>query len=176
MLKNITMASLTVCAILVTAPSALANDPLYDCDFSSVRQDAVTGQTFEGVASGYVVHLVDTGATIRCYIRVNGAEQTTTPTSAGATTGRLTYSAGNTDVVTFHAEVCSSSHGCVTSDYETRRAQTPPQEINDLTHINVEIVSERSGETDRCNGAIDLECDDRGDWCNVWAALVCVIG
>ena len=129
--KKIMMAGLAVGALALGAPAAHADDPTFDCNFNSVQQEASTGQAHEGAAYGFVVHAGDTSATIRCYIAVNGGEASSTPTSVGVTAGRLTYSAGDTDVVTFHAEVCTS-HGCFIHDYETVRQDVPPQEVWDL--------------------------------------------
>ena len=67
---------------------------------------------------------------IRCYIAVNGQEVTGTLGGAfgvvGLAYGELRFTASDTDVVTFHAYVCTS-HGCFTHQYETERMQVPPQ-------------------------------------------------
>ena len=141
MFKKIMMAGLAVGALALGAPAAHADDPTFDCNFNSVQQEASTGQSFEGAAYGYVVHAGDAGATIRCYIAVNGSEVSSTPTGTGVTAGRLTYSAGDTDVVTFHAEVCTS-HGCSTHDYETVRQQIPPQEVIDALNAVIDLLND----------------------------------
>ena len=139
MFKKIMMAGLAVGALALGAPAAQADDPTFDCNFNSVQQEASTGQSFEGAAYGYIVHAGDASATIRCYIAVNGGEASSTPTGTGVTAGRLTYSAGDTDVVTFHAEYCTS-HGCTTHDYETVRQEIPPQEVWDLLFALAETL------------------------------------
>ena len=137
MFKKILISSLALGTLALGAPAAQADDPQFACNFRAVQQQDATGQNFEGAAFGYVAHPGDGTATIRCFIAVNDSEVTSTPestpTPAGvsATAGRLTYFAGETDVVTFHAEVCTS-HGCFVHDYETVRQQIPPQEVIDL--------------------------------------------
>ncbi len=139
MLKKIAMASVAVGALALNAPAALADEPQFGCNFRSVHQEDATGQNFEGAAAGYVVH---TGpVTIRCEVRVNGAPASSTDTGSGSgaatIAGRITFAAGDTDVVTFHA-IATTEHGEHVKDYATTLIQVPPQEVIDL--INSVVI------------------------------------
>lgn len=143
MLKKIVTASLTVGTLVTNAPVADATSvdvPRFACDFTAMQHDVVTGQSYEGEAYGFVLHLGDPTARMRCYIRVNGVEASTTPIMAGVIAARLTFTAHDTDVVTFHADACVS-HGphdeCFTKDYETKLQKIPPQEITDFVQIKI---------------------------------------
>ena len=173
MLKRIMIASMALGTIVFSAPAALADEPLSGCGVQMLHYDPL-GPGYEGAVWGYVIHAGDGGATVRCYIAVNGSEVSSTPTSNGLTAGRVTFSAGDTDVVSLHAEVCTS-HGCSTVDFEVDRPQLPPQEVIDLLVALYGIV-DPSG-PDNCNGAIDLYCTEpTGDDCILWVTLFCVVG
>lgn len=132
MLKTFMLASLAVGTVVVPAQ---AHGALYDCGLRVVQHHVATGQNYEGEGFGYVVHPVDIGATVRCSVRVNGVEASSTPTGP-VVAGRLTFSANDTDVVTLVAEVCTS-HGCIEDTYETVRQELPPQEVNDFAAVKV---------------------------------------
>lgn len=135
MLKKLMLASLAAGALALNAPAALADNPTYDCNFNAVQQDDATGQNFEGTAYGYAYHTSGGTVTIRCYLTVNGTEVSSTPTGSGDpaafTQGRVTFQAGDTDVVLLWAEV--TAHGTTTrTSYPTSTSQLPPQEVIDV--------------------------------------------
>ena len=146
MLKKIMMASLAVGALAFNAPGALADDPPeFGCNFRSVHQEDATGQNFEGAAWGYVVHAEGGNVSIRCEIRVNGSPASTTPTGTGTdgaatTSGRVTFQAGDTDIVTLVAYY-TTEHGSGSRVYPTAVTQVPPQEVIDLINdVVIEYV------------------------------------
>lgn len=174
MLKRIMVAATAIGTVVFSAPVALADEPTFGCSVQFQQYEPATGQSYEGAAWGYVIHAGDSSATVRCYIAVNGSEISSTPTGTGVTAGRVTFSAGDTDVVTLHAEVCTS-HGCVIADFETSHSQIPPQEVIDALFAVYGLVN--PGGPDNCNGAVDLYCTDpQGDGCIVWVTLFCVFG
>lgn len=122
-------------------PPKPADCQINHCNYRAIQQEDATGQNFEGVAWGTAGDRNGGPVSVRCYTAVNGSEVSSTPTGSGiafaATAGRLTYSAGETDVVTFHAEVCTT-RGCFTDNYETERFQIPPQEVIDA--INAIVI------------------------------------
>jgi hypothetical protein len=91
-------------AALLAPPAALAGPPATsDCSFQSVAQEQATGGVYEGAAAGYVVAGPADTVAVSCVLYVNGTRVATTPTGTGvgaaATAGRLTFAAGDTDVV-----------------------------------------------------------------------------
>ena len=134
MLRTIVAGAVAAAALAVPAPAALAHTPTFDCNFIAVQQEDVTGQAFVGVAWGYAT---DGGnpVSIRCYVEVNGSQVDTTVKGLYSEVGLaydedFRYFAGDTDVVTFHAEVCNP--GCSRHDYQTVRGQIPDQTLLDL--------------------------------------------
>ena len=129
MLRRIIVGSVAAAALTVPAPAALADEPTYGCDFQVVE---TTNGAHQAVVWGYVVDPADTNTVLRCYIAVNGSEVVSTspepigPVAFGVTQGQ--FSAGNGDVVSYHAYVCTDQ-GCFTHDYETEQQQIPPQEV-----------------------------------------------
>src|SRR5688500_11155395 len=77
-LKKIITAALAAGALALNAPVALADAPVYDCNFNSVQQADATGQNYEGAAWGWAVHPDGGNVTIRCYVTVNGTEVSST--------------------------------------------------------------------------------------------------
>ncbi len=135
MFKKILTAALAAGALALNAPVALADDPVYDCNFNSVQQETATGQNYEGVAWGYATHPGGGTVSIRCYITVNGSEVASTPTGTGTgaafTQGRVTFAATDSDNVLLWAEV-TTDHGTTNHPYETTHTQIPPQAVLDV--------------------------------------------
>ena len=143
MFKKAMLGVVTASALALGAPPALAHDATFDCDFNAVQQEDATGQNFEGVARGWVVHSDGGTVTIRCFVKVNGTETSSTPTGTGegaaTTAGRVTYAAGDTDVV----ELCATATwpgGSRTVCFPTSRLQVPPQEVIDLLIDIIDII------------------------------------
>lgn len=121
MLKTILTCLVAAGSLAMTAPPASADDPTFGCGYRAVSQDDLTGwYVFEGVAYGHVAHQDGGQVTIRCYVKVNGVDVTTTPTGAGAavagTAGRISYQAYDTDVAQLCAEA-TTAHGTSTKCY-----------------------------------------------------------
>lgn len=133
MLRRIIVGAVAAAALAVPAPAALADEPTYGCGYRLV-ETAASGAG-QAVVWGYLAHAADTSATIRCSIVVNGNVAVTTDTGivgpVKVVAGQGQFSAGDTDVVTLRAEICTS-HGCVTKNSETTRTRIPPQEVLDL--------------------------------------------
>lgn len=130
MLKRSMAAVVAMTALGLGAPAATADQPTADCRFRVVQEETTTGQNWEGAAWGYVIHAGDTNATIRCKIRVNGIENSSSPRGSGTTAGRVTFTASELDVVTICAEV-TTNHGTYEQCFEVSRRQVPPQEVYD---------------------------------------------
>ena len=145
MLKKILTAALAASALAFTAPVALADAPVYDCNFNSVQQEDATGQNYEGAAWGYVTHAEGGPVSVRAYITVNGSEVSSTPTGSGTgaafTQGRVTFSAGDTDSVVLWCEV-TTTHGTTRTPYTTTTSQIPPQEVLDLLDTVFQTVAD----------------------------------
>jgi hypothetical protein len=136
--KKIALASVALSALAFNAPAAMADEPVFDCNFRSVQQDDATGQNFEGAVVGYVVH---TGAvTIKCQITVNGSvvfeTETGSGTGAATVSARITFAASDTDSVNLVA-VATTEHGEHTKTHETTLTQVPPQAVIDLLDMIV---------------------------------------
>ncbi len=151
MLKKILTASLAAGALALNAPVALADAPVYDCNFNSVQQETATGQNYEGAAWGFAVHAEGGPVSIRCFITVNGTEVTSTPTGTGSgaatTQGRVTFAATETDVVVLWAEV-TTVHGTTSTPYQTTNTQIPPQEVIDVLNAVFDTFADVSKPAD----------------------------
>lgn len=104
MLRKLVVAVLVAGSLVAVNPApALAAAPTGDCAFHSVQQDDATGQNYEGVITAYAIDPDGRPISVRCYVTVNGTEVSSSPTGSGvgfaAATGRITFSAGDTDVV-----------------------------------------------------------------------------
>ena len=137
MRTHVLAAVLAAAALTTQAPAAQAGEPEHQCSYDALSHDAVTGQTFEGVVWGYVVHAGGGPVQIRCYVTVSGVEQDSTDLpvfvdGVGLAFGRLTFAADPTERV----EVCSevtTPHGSFDHCYgATNSGPFPPQEWFDL--------------------------------------------
>ena len=111
LVKTLGAAALAVALAAPVAPAAA--DPFtYQCTWV-VQIPSPTGQnTHLAYVVGTVQHGLDP-ATIRCYVKVNGAVEATTAAGVGGTAGWVTYAANTPpDVVELCAEA-TTSHGVV---------------------------------------------------------------
>ncbi|HVF04242.1 MAG TPA: hypothetical protein VNA20_05325 [Frankiaceae bacterium] len=137
MFKKLALATLAVGALALNAPAAQADAPSYDCYLDASQQADVTGQTFQGVLAGVIVHAdVSASVTIRCYVTVNGVVQGGADTGVGSGTGVATaqkdvsFAAGDADVVKVCAQY-TSNHGSGTVCTTVGVSQIPPQVVFD---------------------------------------------
>jgi hypothetical protein len=125
------VAATAVAALALSAPVAHAATVRADCGFDAVAQETLTGgeDTFTGAAYGYAVFDDQDTHTLRCYVTVDGVEQSSTPTASGrtlvTTKGPVTYTAGWDTVVALCTEVDDLA-SCVASD------SVPPQKVVDF--------------------------------------------
>lgn len=102
------LTALAVGGALVSAPAARAESGYWGvlCAVSTVEQQTVTGQSWEGtVTAGPVVFEGLTG-TVRCFVTVDGVEVSSSPAGAGAVVtvaGRTSYVADGAS----HVEICT---------------------------------------------------------------------
>jgi hypothetical protein len=130
--------------IVVSATQNCAADNCVGfCSFAATAQQAVTGgtDTFTGVAYGFVATTNPESVTIRCTIRVDGAEVASTPTGSGSTVavtaGQVTYTANEAQSV----ELCIEWNGgeaCA----DTTTQQVPPEEFWVLVNEVFQLVGE----------------------------------
>lgn len=99
MLRKSVLAAISLATLAVTAPAAHAAPTSAQCGGAAVAQQTLTGgsTTYVGVLYGYAVFGDGGTHTLRCYVAVDGAEQSSTPTQVGtgavATAGEATFSA-----------------------------------------------------------------------------------
>lgn len=126
------------------SPSSPGSGATIGCDFTTFASEVVTGggETFTGVAYGYVKGDATEPVAIRCYVTVDGTEVAMTPTGTGTATattaGQVTYTATETQEVELCAEWPSGPIGAVCS--ETVTTQFPPQEVLDSVNAVVGFV------------------------------------
>jgi hypothetical protein len=136
MLKRIVLAALVAASLSAGAPVAHAAIVRAGCGFETFTQATLTGRdTYTGVAYGYAV-LDDQGShTLRCYVRVDGWEEATTPAQSGSavvvTTGQVWYYAPEGSSVDLCTEVNGVTISCGAADQQ----QVPPQEVIDALSI-----------------------------------------
>jgi hypothetical protein len=158
MFRKLCVAVVAALGLAVAAPAAIASAPAFDCGFDTVSDQTLTGGANEGVAYGYAMRTNGDTAflTIRCYIQVNGVELSSTQKGSGdgvaQTVGRVTFTADEGADVEICAEV-----------------ETTDGEYTLCLSVN------SSATGGPCNGAVDANCDDRGQNCTLWVA-VCVVG
>ncbi|HVF04243.1 MAG TPA: hypothetical protein VNA20_05330 [Frankiaceae bacterium] len=135
MFKKLALATLAVGALALNAPAAQADAPTYDCRLRSTQQATITGQTYQGVLVGVIVHAEAT-VTIRCFVTVNGVVQAGADTGTGSGTvvataqKDISFAAGDTDVVRVCAQY-TSNHASGTVCTTVGIVQVPPQVVYD---------------------------------------------
>src|SRR4051812_33300162 len=116
MFRTIALAALGAALLAVPAPPALAASSVVHggCHFAALSQATATGQdSFSGAAAGVVVATDRTGlpagGTLRCYVTVDGVEQSSTTPQHGtgilASGGPVGFTAPEGSVVVLCAEV-----------------------------------------------------------------------
>lgn len=70
MVTRLLAAALAACALTSPSPPALADEPVYDCEFYG---EASGAGTWIGVVAGHVAHVEGGAVAITCEIKVNGA-------------------------------------------------------------------------------------------------------
>ena len=151
MLKKILLAGIAVSALALNAPVAMADEPTGNCGFESLQQEDATGQNYEGVAYGYAVHADGGTVTVRCYVTVNGTEQSSTVPGTGTgvatTQGRVTFAAGDDDNV----QLCTAitAHGVTKTECgDSTSSQIPPQEVIDAIDSVFDIIADATAPLD----------------------------
>lgn len=151
-MRRIAVLALVAAALGVGAPSTHAAEPASAaCDVGTVVQTIVDGgpNTFTGVAYGYVAAdaSVDgpVAVTIRCSVRVDGAEVAATGTGSGTVLataqGEVTYTASETQDVDVCAEwTVGSSSGATCGD--AMAPQIPPQDVIDALNSILDLLAD----------------------------------
>jgi len=141
------LSMLSIALLALGAPVAHADHAAFDCGFDTVSQETVTGgqDTFTGVAYGFVASTTaGENVSIRCYVRVDGSEVSSTATGAGVqaatTTGQVTYTASDTQAVDLCAEWTAGWESGVACGRATT-TQIPPQEVIDLLNEVAEATA-----------------------------------
>ena len=147
-----------------------------DCGFNTIAGDQISGgqDTFTGAAYGYVGTASGGTVTVRCLVRVDGVEVSSTPTGSGlgfaTASGQVTYTATDTQDVDICAAYTTPDGSGETCD-DTSVTQIPPQEIVDLTALPdfllCPILASLAGEYVPGLVSIDSEGDvyvDGGVW------------
>ena len=141
-MRTLTVAA--IAALTLTAPPALADEPEFGCRFQPVQREDVAGSGYDVTAFGWVAHAGAEDVSITCSIEVNGVVSTWTPTGTGTgvatTTGRLVYSASETDDVRGCATATVAGHPIARDCPPPRRIQIPPQEVVDSYDALVDDV------------------------------------
>ena len=148
MFKRTLIAAAVLAASGLAAPPALADQPIADCRFRVVHEENSTGQNWEGAAWGYAQHLDGGSVSVRCVIRVNGVEVSSTPTGSGNSSatvaGRVTLNASEDDLVQICAHV-TTTHGSYAECFAVERTQAPPQEAIDAVEAIREFADHSGG-------------------------------
>jgi hypothetical protein len=111
MMLRTVAAAIAVAACTLSTAAAHAAEVRSGCGFDTVAQANVTGDedAFDGVAYGYAVFDDADQHTLRCYVRVDGAEQASTPAASGTRLvvagGPVAYTAGYDAIVDLCTEV-----------------------------------------------------------------------
>jgi hypothetical protein len=127
MFKHLVLAATVAATLSAGSPVAHAAVVRSGCGSASFAQETVTGQdTYTGVAYGYAVFDDQGSHTLRCYITVDGVEQSSTPTQSGsatvATAGQVTYSAAEGATV----DLCTEIDGVTVSCGPAMQYQSAP--------------------------------------------------
>jgi hypothetical protein len=131
--------ALLIGALGAGAPVASAGGPSFvlrsGCAFQAVAVATVTGgqQTFAGAARGHAVFTDRASHTLRCYVAVDGVEQSSTPEvradlSVG-TAGRVTYYAAEGATT----DLCTVLDGVTVSCRAATETQAVPREPVDAS-------------------------------------------
>ena len=143
MFKKSLVALLATSALAAAAPGASADAPTTDCAFDALQQEDATGQNYEGVARGFVAHSAGDAVSVQCYVKVNGGAVSATPTGTGTgaatTVGRVTFAAGDVDVVALCASG-TTSHGWYEHCAVVTNLHVPPQEVVDVLANGLDVV------------------------------------
>lgn len=144
--KLIAVAALGV-ALNAHGTAAIAAPVSADCRLLNVADQNVTGNTdtFVGASAGYVIGAnAGETASVRCFVKINGAEVASTPwasgTQAAMTAGQITYTSTDTDQVDLCAEYTVGSEGD-TICWDTILVQVPPQEVRDLVVTMLDTIA-----------------------------------
>jgi len=123
-------------AVPATSASAAGTTVRGGCFVVASRQSTVTHGTYAGVIGAAAVQNGPTGgpATIRCSVRVNGADATPTYTynGTGVVAGANQISFDAADGAS--GDLCQSVDGGTPECEPASEAQAPPQEVVDLVH------------------------------------------
>jgi hypothetical protein len=135
------LAALAAAALALPVPHALADEPVYGCDYTTALQQQFGGSNYEAAAFGWVVH-AGSAVTIRCTIESHGYEYSGTPTAAGdsvaVTAGRVSLVADQDFVVCAHVTV--SGHDPITDCHQGEHYQVPPEVFFDLYEVLNDLV------------------------------------
>ena len=119
-MRRVLFGALAAAAVAVSAPAAVADEPVAKCDFQSFQQGTLTGSSYVGVAFGYAVHAETGGVALRCFVTVNDVPAPDGSTEFGVSGpghatayGTVSFEAGDVDVVKFCTEV-TTEHGTAT--------------------------------------------------------------
>jgi hypothetical protein len=147
MFKRLAVLALVAPAVALVVPTAAyADAPVRACHFVAVQNTVATGSQFTGVAVGSVTHAEGGPVDIRCYVTVDGVEQSSTPTGAGigtaATAGEVTFTVDPTTSAV--VELCTditTTHGPQTDCFPARFTGAGPQEITDFVCTITQLLS-----------------------------------
>jgi hypothetical protein len=109
-------AAVALCTLSV--PAAHAATAAYRCGWDTFAQETLTGgeDSFTGVLFAYAVFDDRDAHPLRCYVRIDGQEQASTPTRSGAvvvaTAGPVAYTAGWDSTVELCTEIDGATVGC----------------------------------------------------------------
>ncbi|HVF03802.1 MAG TPA: hypothetical protein VNA20_03085 [Frankiaceae bacterium] len=114
MFRTAFVASAAAAALVLNAPVALASDAVYGCNWAGAQDDSVTGDTYVGVLSGYVVSPSGGAASLTCRLTVNGTTVATVSSAGAPVFGQSAWATVDpTDVVRVCADV--TQHGATTT-------------------------------------------------------------
>jgi hypothetical protein len=138
MAKRLVLGGLAAALLCVHAPLASAAGGAAlsraGCAFQAAAARSVTGgqQTFAGTARGQALFADRAGHSLRCYVAVDGAEQSSTPAVHSdvpvGTAGAVTYDAPEGASV----DLCTEVDGATVSCRAAIEAWVVPQEVGDL--------------------------------------------
>jgi hypothetical protein len=142
MLKKLMLAGVAAGMLALNAPIAHAAVVQSRCGFNSLSSEGVTGgqNTFTGGAYGIAVFDDQATHTLRCYVTVDGVEQSSTPTGSGTAVvtsqGQVTYNAAEGASV----ELCTEIDGHTVLCAAATETTIPPDEVNDILAAGIDPI------------------------------------